>query len=150
MGLEHLLQGQENYDFGVIRAWLDDYQICYIQTDGCMQRDGVDTWADLIIATIEAWPTERPIVMLQNLTHPNQGFTPYSRYRGLDILSSVPPNHIAICAIVMQKSLINRFLGFLFNSMNFRNGISIRIFTDNDEALTWLRTEIQEHNRAYV
>ena len=34
--------------------------------------------------------------------------------------------------------------------MNFRNGVSIRIFTDTDEALTWLRTEIQEHNRAYV
>lgn len=150
MGLEHLLQGQENYDFGVIRAWLDDYQICYIQTDGCMQRAGVDTWADLVIDTIENWPEGQPIAILQNLTHPDQGFTPYSRSRGMDTLAAVPEDRIGFNAIVMQDTFVNRTLGFFINSIRRDDKVAIRVFTDNHEALTWLRTQIQEYNRAYV
>ena len=147
MLLEYPLQDPDYYDFGVIRAWLEVKQISYIQTDGCMQRAGVDTWADLVIDTINTWPGDHPITILQNLTHPDQGFTPYSRSRGMDILAAIPEGRRAFTAIVMRDSFVNRTLGFFINSIRHDDTVVIRIFTDADKALTWLRTQIKEYNR---
>lgn len=150
MRSEYPLQDPEYYDFGVIRSWLDDHLICYIQTDGCMERAGVDTWANLLIETIQTWPADCPIAIFQNLTHPDQGFTPYSRSRGMDVLAAVPQGHMAVSAIVMQDSFINRTLGFFIHSIRRDDNVAIRVFTDMDEALSWLRKRIQECNRTLV
>ena len=148
--LVDLLADIELGDFGVITGWIDDRQIFFIRTDGDMKREAVDGWADTLITIVDSWSDKQPIAVLQNLSHPNQGFTPYSKARTTDIFNAVPKNRVAYCAVVMQETFVNRIIGFFLNSIRNRDGMTIRIFTDCEEALTWLRIQLNENDQIFL
>lgn len=80
--IEHLGQGVRRY-------WRAPC-IAVIETDGEMSRSAVDIWAEATTRTIRDYPDSyKAIYLLQNLSHPNQRLTTYSRQKTEEIYKSV-------------------------------------------------------------
>lgn len=135
----------EQFSYGIERWWLDDGAIAVVKTQGDMTHDAIDAWADLLIAMLHQWAngSRRPIAFLHDLTHPNQGLTPYSRKRVNDVLAAIPDAETTFTAIVLPNTFINRIISMFVRSSPFRqNNHQTRVFTDLDTARDWLREGI--------
>lgn len=128
----------EQYDYGITREYIDDGQIAVITTQGDMRRAAIDTWADLSIDTMQTWKPERPILILQNLSHKDQGITPYSRKRAEDAFKQIPSQPL-YSAIILPNSFINRVIGLFVGRQRMGQNQESRIFTNLEDGLAWLR-----------
>jgi hypothetical protein len=132
----------ENYSYGITRSFLDGGHIVAIQTEGDMSRNAINTWASLLVLTMQEWKSERPLAVLHDLTHPNQGLTPFARERTMDVLRARPKDMEIYNAILLPPTFIYRIIEMFLRTPIFQqDGLYIEVFSRKEEALEWL----QEH-----
>lgn len=130
----------EYHGGGLARQWIDDDQIVIIIAAGDMTTAGVDAWADLLIDTINSWPPNKPILILHDLSHPNQGFTTYARERATDIYAALPHDRDVYHALVVNVSFVRAMINFFLRRRKPQlRTLHERMFTSNRDALRWLR-----------
>lgn len=76
--------------YGHQLLWLDDGRIALIRGAGDMSRPAIDDWAQLVLDTIRQFPPNMAVCILNDLTHPEQGFTPYAQERVKQLYHHIP------------------------------------------------------------
>ncbi|MCU0495752.1 MAG: hypothetical protein MUF87_00210 [Anaerolineae bacterium] len=135
----------EHYAYGITREWNDDHSIVIVATQGDMARGAIDTWADVLIETIKVWDTDKPILVLHDLSHRNQGLSQYSRQRAEELYNYIPVDKPTYAAIVISDGLVSRLISIFFVMRWRGNHIHERIFTNRKEALAWLNEQKHAH-----
>jgi hypothetical protein len=139
----HSGETAERYDYGISRLWLDKGQIVLIKTEGNMSRNAINTWASLLILTLQDWEKKAPIAALLDLSHPNQGLTPYTRERTAELLKHIPTNRPSYSAVVLPPTFMYRIIEMFVRTPIFRHPChEIRVFTDKALGLAWLREKL--------
>lgn len=130
----------EELGYGTQRYWLDDGQIVVIYGGGNMARAAVDVWANAMLNTMTHFPGDTIYIVL-DISHPNQGFTPYARAKAEEIYAQVGQRTV-YCAIVLRNSIIAPIISaFVRYFPRRRLNIYQQIFTDKDAAFNWLRQQ---------
>ena len=132
--------GVETFKHGISRAFYDDGDITVVKTEGDMSRDAINTWASLLILTMQEWDISRPLLILHDLSHPSQGITPYTRERALDLMNHRPDGLVIYSALLLPKTFMSRILDMFIRTPVFQTSDHhLRLFNSTEEALTWLR-----------
>jgi hypothetical protein len=143
----HTTNSVETYDYGICRSWLDEGRIVLIKTEGDMSRNAINTWASLLILTMQEWEKEKPLACLHDLTHPNQGLTPYTRARTADILKAIPNTRPMYSALVLPPTFMNRIIEMFIRTPIFRHPChEIRVFGNVESGFAWLREKLEAHS----
>lgn len=141
----HILENAERYNYGISRAWLDSGRIVLIKTEGNMSRNAINTWATLLILTMQDWDKEQALAVLHDLTHPNQGLTPYTRERTAELLKHIPNTRPMYSAIVLPATFMHRIIDMFVRTPIFRHPChEIRVFADTESGLAWLREKLND------
>lgn len=119
--------------------WVEDGRIAVIRGAGDMSRLAIDDWARLVLDTLYTFPTDRPICILNDLTHPDQGFTPYAQERVKDLYRNIPQDRPIYSAIVLRDGFINRIISIFVRRWVKPANVTERIFLHMEEALEWLK-----------
>ncbi len=136
----------EVYKYGITRSMSKDGRVTIIRTEGDMSRDAINTWASLLILTMQEWKSERPLAVLHDLTHPNQGLTPYARERTIDIVKRRPKGLVIYSAVVLPRTFMHRIIDmFLRTPIFHQQGHEVRIFPSENLAMDWLREQLANH-----
>ncbi|MDX1995020.1 MAG: hypothetical protein SF029_21750 [bacterium] len=143
----------EQYPYGIRVEWLDNNQIAVISTEGNMSRDAVDTWADVTLQTINNYPGNRGYFLF-DMTGRDQTYTPYGVWRTEKLVKSIPPEKHGYAAIVLKQhqDLLSRHLLDVIEAIvRIRSRqIKTKFFVYQDEALEWLRGQIDNDNTGGV
>jgi len=130
----------ETYKYGITRTLIDGGRIVIVSTEGDMSRNAINTWASLLVLTMQEWDSERPLAILHDLTHPNQGLTPFARERTADVVKAQPEGLSVYNAILLPETFIKRIIEmFLRTPLLHLDARYTKIFSDREEALGWLR-----------
>ena len=133
----------ESYGYGISRTELDNGRIVLIKTEGDMSRNAINTWASLLILTMQEWDSSKPLACLHDLTHPNQGLTPYTRERTAHVLESIPKTLTVYNALVLPPTFMYRIMEMFVRTPIFRNPRhEVRVFPTVEDGLAWLREKI--------
>ena len=139
----HTQAQSENYSHGITRSFIDDGRIVLVETEGDMSRNAINTWASLLVLTMQEWPTERPLAILHDLTHPAQGLTPFARERTADVVKARPDGLVVYNAVLLPPTFIKQIIGmFLRIPLLQKDGQYMKVFSDKDKAIAWLREKI--------
>ncbi|MEL7435512.1 MAG: hypothetical protein AAFN11_16305, partial [Chloroflexota bacterium] len=132
--------GVEIFKYGISRAFFDEGDIAVIKTEGDMSRDAINTWASLLILTMQEWDTSRPLLALHDLSHPNQGITPYTRQRAVDLMNYRPDGLKIYSALLLPNTFMSRILEMFIRTPRLQSANHhLKVFNCIDEALVWLR-----------
>lgn len=138
--------GAETYGYGITRSYIDNGNIIIFRTQGDMSRDAINTWASMLILTMQEWKSERPIAALHDLTHPNQGLTPHARERTIDVMKRRPKGLTIYSAVVLPNTFMHRIIDMFLRTPIFHQaGHEVRIFPSESQALDWLREQLAKH-----
>jgi hypothetical protein len=130
----------ETFEYGATRYWIEDGEVVVIYGSGNMSRDAVDKWAAIVLETVNQPPPGSTMYVLLDLTHPRQGFTPYSRTVVETMYRELPKDRVIFGAILMQDSIISQIVAALVNRLlRTREGVYQRMFSNREMALGWLR-----------
>ncbi|MEO1287506.1 MAG: hypothetical protein AAFV93_07035 [Chloroflexota bacterium] len=133
----------EYYDYGITRTNIANGTITVIRTEGNVIPDAVNTWASLLVLTMQEWDSDRPIAVIHDLTHPNQGVTPYVRQRTIDVMKQIPENMIVYNALILPDTFIRRIIDMFTRTPIFqRENVHIRIFGCQRTAQQWLEKQL--------
>jgi hypothetical protein len=124
----------------MVRYWLLDRQVVVYKMTS-VAHQVVDAWIDTVIATMEAWPTNRPYLAIHDLTSENVSLTPYARTRAAELIplgAKVP----GYAAIVLPNSFIAQVIRLFMRSQR-KQGIHNEIYFTLPAALEWLKTKIR-------
>lgn len=134
----------EKFEHGMQRYYLDNRRIVVVVGGGDMRRPSVDVWAELMKESINDFPDPAYTYMMLDITHPAQGFTPYTSAKSNEILRTLHPERHLFLAIVYRDSIINSIVGVFLNRIKLVNGnFTYRAFSDNDrdKAIGWLQEQ---------
>lgn len=130
----------ETYDYGITRTYIDGGRIVLVETKGDMSRNAINTWASLLVLTMQEADAEYPLGILHDFTHPNQGLTPFTRERAADVINARPEGLEVYSAVLLPNTFIKRIIEMFLRTPIFQHkGECIKIFSDETEALDWLR-----------
>ncbi|MEM9952113.1 MAG: hypothetical protein AAF846_10960 [Chloroflexota bacterium] len=133
----------EYYNYGITRTNIANGTIIVIGTKGDMTPDAVNTWASLLVLTMQEWDSKRPIAVIHDLTHPNQGVTPYVRQRTIDVMKQIPDDMIIYNALILPDTFIRRIIDMFTRTPIFqRENFYLRIFGCQRTAQQWLKTQL--------
>lgn len=133
----------ESYDYGITRSEIADGQIIVIRTKGDMSRNAINTWASLLILTMQDWKSNHPLGLLHDFRHPAQGLSPYARERTLDVLRHRPKTLTVYSAVLLPNTFMKRIIDMFLRTPAFHHsGHVIKIFHNEDHATTWLQSKI--------
>lgn len=136
----------EQYGYGITRTLIDDNTIVIVRTQGDMSRNAINTWASLIILTMQEWDSERPLAMLHNLSHPQQGYTPFSQKRTQDIVNARPEGLKVYSAVVLPRTFMYHIIEMFSRTPIFKaSGQLIKFFNTEAQAIIWLREQLAKH-----
>lgn len=127
----------ETKSLNVLCHWYHDERVVAFILKNT-ERHSVDTFADWIIETLTTWPTEKPLLIVYDISA--SGFTPYTRRRAIDVHVAVPTENIrGRTAIVFPNTSLGRFMKIFANKMmQVQNPhMERRFFTHLDQAVTW-------------
>jgi hypothetical protein len=145
MIITNTLPESEGYNYGIARSFLNDGRIVVVKTEGDMSRNAINTWASLLVLTMQEWKSEHPLAVLHDLRHPNQGFTPFARKRTLDVVKARPKHLTVYSAILLPPTFMKRIIEMFLRTPIFRQeGLYVQVFSDNEDALAWLREQTQD------
>lgn len=134
----------ETFDYGTQRYYLDDRRIVVVVGGGDMRRPSVDVWAELMKESINTFPDPAYTYMMLDITHPNQGFTPYTSAKSNEIVREMHPERHLYLAIVYRDSVINSIIGVFLNRIKLGSDrFTYRAFSDSEreKAIAWLREQ---------
>ncbi len=136
----------ESYDYGIIRSEIADGRIIVVRTQGDMSRNAINTWASLLILTMQDWKSEQPLALLHDFRHPRQGLTPYTRERTLDVLQQRPSDLTVYSAVLLPNTFMKRIIDMFLRTPAFhKKGHTVRIFHCENQAIDWLHTQLASH-----
>jgi hypothetical protein len=121
---------------GISVQWLHNREIIAMSTEDS-QRDSVDCWCDHIMERIREWPSDKPVLVMVDLSSPRVVPTPYTRSRAKDI-AHVRSDLKMYAAMVVKRSFMMQLV-MPFTRRPMTSYSQIRMFFSRDEALTWLR-----------
>jgi hypothetical protein len=128
----------ESFEYGIVREWYFQDHLAAIRTQGIMARAAIDVWAASISGVFEAWPSDRPLCLIIDLTHKNQGMSPYANLRARDLVASMRHSGRAYSVGVLLKNPFMVSVGqMMMRQLNMSEDMSI--FSQNDHALAWLK-----------
>lgn len=134
------------YNYGITRSFINNGQIAVVRTEGDMSRHAINTWASLLILTMQEWKSDRPLAFVHNLTHPNQGLTPYARERTIDLVQRRPKDIMVYSAVVLPRTFMHRIIDmFLRTPIFHQDGHEVRIFHAEQHAINWLEEKLANH-----
>lgn len=130
----------EEYEYGIVRYWLEDERIVVVKTQGDMSRNAINTWASLLILTMQEWKSERPIAVLNDLSHPSQGLNAHSRERTIDLLNHIPKNQKVYSAVILPNTFMFRIIDMFLRQNVFRRpDYEVQVFNNQEAGVAWLR-----------
>lgn len=136
----------EHYSHGITSKVIDDGSIVIVRTQGDMSRNAINTWASLLVLTIQDWKSKRPIAIINNLSHARQGLTPFSRERAHDIIKAIPADKTVYGAVVLPKTFMYHIIDMFSRSNIFRKqNLEMRLFNCETQAIAWLREQLAQH-----
>jgi len=136
----------ETFKYGITRTYIDEGRIAIIKTEGNMLKNAIDTWASLLILTMQEWDAPQPIAVLHDLSHPAQGLTPYARERAADLMNYRPEGAMIYSAVVLPPTFMNKIIGQFIRLSAFQHpNHQARIFVLQDDAIVWLRQQSAAH-----
>jgi len=131
----------EQFNYGITRVQSRDGRVVIITSEGDMTRHAIDEWYDVVHDTLVNWSNGTTVRLCLDLTHPNQGVTPYSMSRIPELyqLAEVKLDMKAKVAIVLRNWLVIRIFTAIFKHIR-ENHINVdeKIFHTRDEASAWL------------
>ncbi len=128
---------------GIVLEWLDDQRI-YGFTISTGKRAALEKYLETGLSIINAWPENRPYLTLQDVSHPDTGFSPVLRQIAEKFLQ-----------VIAEKGLEGRIAGII--SRGFAGhliqlfvrafgpkvpGVEIRMFFEREKAVHWLREKL--------
>lgn len=132
----------ETLTYGISRTYLEDGKLVVIASEGDMRREAVDFWANTVIETYRGWQQGSPLLVLHDLSHKNQGITPYAMRRTEDTLEGLPKDDdfSGRAAILIRDGLVARIGAVLVNRLRKQTHarFEIRFFFGQEAALAWL------------
>ena len=136
----------EVFDFGVTRRWLADDHVALITTDGHMNTPAINTWADLVIDTINLFPPDQPIAICQDLIGPHQGFTAEVRDRLADIYAHLPVDQVVYSTIALNNGMIRNMVKVYLRRRKFQHDhLHEYVAADVESGLDWLHQKLDQH-----
>ena len=136
----------EQFDYGITRTSIDDGAIIIVRTQGDMSRNAINTWASLIILTMQEWKSDRPLALINNLSHPQQGFTPFSQKRTQDIVDARPKDLKIYSAVVIPRTFMYSILEKFSRTLTFQQQRkNVWFFHTEEEAIEWLREKLKKY-----
>ena len=136
----------EQFDYGITRTSIDDGAIIIVRTQGDMSRNAINTWASLIILTMQEWKSDRPLALINNLSHPQQGFTPFSQKRTQDIVKARPKGLTVYAAVVIPRTFMYHILEMFSRTPIFKQtGQHVQFFNTEEQAIEWIREELKKY-----
>ncbi|HLA45573.1 MAG TPA: hypothetical protein VJZ27_19145 [Aggregatilineales bacterium] len=135
------IEETEHFAYGVTRMQCFDGQVVIITNRGDMSRHAIDEWFEVVYDTLDNPSADTSIRLCLDLTHPNQGVTPYSMSRIPELyqLADVKSHVQAKIAIVFHSRMLTRIFTGIFKRIG-ENRASVReeIFLSQDDAMAWL------------
>lgn len=131
----------EELGYGIQRSYLEEGRIVQIKTEGNMSRPAIDAWAQGYIESIQRWKKGQNIYVLSDLSHKNQGMTPYARQKANDAYKVMPPDVKAFVATILPNTIVFRLIS-LFIHQRREHHIVHRLFLNREEGLSWLKEMI--------
>jgi hypothetical protein len=127
----------ENFEFGIRRY--QEGEIIIIESEGNMSRNALDVWTDVVLTSIPQ--VKDTAYYLIDLSHPNQGITPYSSSKTQEIMEAIPPEMPVYAAVVLRESILTQMIIRILRPY-FRNlkNMDMRFFVSREQAMVWLRT----------
>lgn len=111
--------------------------ITIIRGNGKMSQHDIDSFFDLIEDTIQFVIKSDPVVLLVDVSKPEQGISPYARQRVERLYQLRKDGRHYIVAVLVRNIFVQRFLNLiLMRWMNKK--IKIRLFSDEEIARQWL------------
>jgi hypothetical protein len=112
-------------------GWICEGQIIvFVPSDSA--RATIDAWLDSVISHQREWPSDKPLVALQDLSNPRIAVTPYARQR-IKELGVI--RHIAMLVNQTQLSMI---LAYVVNYMGNPKNFTTQVFFKQEAAVQWL------------
>lgn len=142
-------ENTEQFDFGIQRIWQHNKRLVIISTLGDMSRAAIDVWAEVIIETCKNWSAGSPLLLMHDLSHKNQGITPYSLKRAEDTYKAVPDSiqFQAYIAVVFSNNLATRLASvFFYRQRGKHKNVHEKLFVDKEAAQQWLESHMQPEN----
>ncbi len=133
---------KEDFGYGVTLHWMGNGQIAVIETQGDMSREAIDVWADLVIRLLHQGQSDDSIFMLQDLSHKNQGVTPYGMKRNKDIQRHLSRRGAVYMAIVFRNPmLVKMAFSLIRRGTGFPENVEVKIVGTQAEGLVWLEAQ---------
>ncbi len=124
---------------GVRREWLLDGQIVvYILSDA--SRATANVWVETFKADISRWPSDRPFLVLHDLTAPKVAATPYALIRAKEMVDSRPD--VAGRAALVLSDTISAHMAELFLRMQKQDSRLRQVFYSREKAIEWLKAAL--------
>lgn len=128
----------EQLEHGVSREWLDEGRVVVFRTANS-SRAAADVWAEAVMATVTAWPSDQPFLALYDFRQ--LGLTPYNREVSLRVANSIPDHFQGRFALLVGRDVLGHAIRLFGTRELGRVMPQLRgnYFYDESEALTWLR-----------
>jgi hypothetical protein len=126
----------EQLSAGVRREWLLDGRIVvYVLSSS--SRETADVWVESFKADIARWPSDRPFLVLHDLTAKSVAATPYAVWRAREMVESRPD--LAGRAALVLADTITAHMAELFLRKQRQKPRLRQVFYDRDRAIEWLK-----------
>lgn len=134
-------QSIESLGNSITRQWLFDRQIVVYRI-ASITRPAIDTWVAAVIDDAQAWPADRPYLVM----HDTAGFgtTPYGSVRSLEMTRAITGKLTGRYAIVISKGVFGTVVKNFFKNTLSRliQAMEGQFFFSYDEALDWLKSQL--------
>jgi|GEM_PF-1287366 len=132
-----------------IRWYTMDDVIHIVASEGNMRREAIDAWADMIREVVDYIDPDEPMFIIVDLSAPSQGFTPYGGTITRRLLQYVIErrNARSYIGMVLSNSFINQIIATFFQQILSRTNYRRQAFTDPEQALDWMQSQIHEEAR---
>lgn len=131
----------ETFPYGICRAWIDDKRIVMFQASSEITDDAGRLWEHLVVQTIQQWPENRAIFLMQDLSQPDAISSHAARSSNLNVI--LREGQVAYSAIVIGDGRVKRLLSRVTRVREGgRSTCQERVFASREAAYAWLRSVI--------
>ncbi|GAB5426377.1 MAG: hypothetical protein Crog4KO_35240 [Crocinitomicaceae bacterium] len=136
----------KQYNHGITCSFTDNGNVVIVRTQGDMSRNAINTWASLLILTMQEWQSKRPFAIINNLSHPQQGLNPFARQRSQDVIKAIPEDMLVYSAVVLPRTFMYHIMDMFLRSRIFqKENLEIQLFNTEAQAIKWLREQLAKH-----
>lgn len=135
---------RQEYTQHVYRTILHDGQVHLYEFE-TMLRQELDVFFDQFTPILHEWDSEKPYLMVFDLTHSEISFSPYFKRRAYALIPVFVERDIrGKRALVVRKNVVGRILNAFSKGIQIHSQqrIQARTFFDRQEALRWIAEDL--------